>query len=205
MDATAISRTYARWAPVYDATFGWLTRHGRRRAADYINARGGSVLELGVGTGLSLADYDSALEVTGIDFSTDMLDKAREKVREQGLHQVRSLRQMDARHLDFADESFDTVAAMHVLSVVPEPERVMAEVARVLRPGGEVVIVNHFARETGFLAHLERWTAPLHDALGWHSDFDMARVLDQPGLSLVGKRSSPPFGLMTFLVLRKIG
>lgn len=205
MDATAISRTYARWAPIYDATFGWLTRRGRRRAVEYINAREGTVLELGVGTGLSLADYDRSLAVTGIDFSTDMLDLAREKVREQGLGHVRALRQMDARQLDFADESFDTVAAMHVLSVVPEPERVVAEIARVLRPGGEVVIVNHFARDTGFLAVVERLTAPLHDRLGWHSDFAMSRVLGQTTLGVAENRSSPPFGMMTFLVLRKAG
>lgn len=205
MDITAVSRTYARWAPFYDATFGWLTRRGRSRAARYINARGGAVLELGVGTGLSLADYDKTVAVTGIDFSAEMLEKARDKVRERGLSQVRALRRMDARQLDFADESFDTVAAMHVLSVVPEPERVMAEIARVLRPGGEVVIVNHFARESGALAAIERLTAPLHGALGWHSDFAMARVLGQPGLAVAEERPSPPFGMMTFLVLRKAG
>lgn len=205
MDIAAVSRTYARWAPVYDATFGWLTRHGRRRAARYINVRGGAVLELGVGTGLSLVDYEKTVAVTGIDFSAEMLEKAREKVRAQGLSQVRALRRMDARQLDFADESFDTVAAMHVLSVVPEPERVMAEVARVLRPGGEAVIVNHFARDTGSLAKLERLTAPLHGALGWHSDFAMSRILGQTNLHMVENRSSPPFGMMTFLVLRKAG
>lgn len=203
MDIAAISRSYARWAPVYDKTFGLLTARGRRRAVRHINARGGAVLELGVGTGLSLADYAPSLAVTGIDFSPEMLEKAREKVREKALGQVKSLRRMDARHLDFADESFDTVAAMHVLSVVPDPEKVMAEVARVLKPGGEAVILNHFARETGVLARLERMSAPLHDALGWHSDFPRARVLGQPALRLVAERSSPPLGMMTLMVLRK--
>lgn len=203
MDLASVSRTYARWAPFYDRTFGSLTSAGRRRAVDHINVRGGEVLELGVGTGLSLGGYAAPAMVTGIDFSHEMLDKARDKVAALGLRQVRALRHMDARQLDFADASFDTVAAMHVLSVVPEPERVMAEVARVLKPGGEVVIVNHFASDTGLLAAIERLSAPLHGALGWHSDFPLSRVLGQPTLHVAQKRSSPPFGMMTFLVLRK--
>ncbi len=203
MDITAVRRSYARWAPIYDATFGVLTHRGRIKAARYISGRGGSVLEVGVGTGLALVNYSRDVAVTGIDFSTEMLEKAREKVREKDLRQVRSLRQMDARQLDFADGSFDTVSAMHVLSVVPEPERVMSEIARVLKPGGEVVIVNHFARQRGILAVAERLSAPLHSALGWHSDFDKRRVLSQPGLEVIADTSCPPIGLMTFLVLKK--
>src|SRR5690606_35832983 len=134
MDIEAIRSSYSRWAPIYDRTFGAATNIGRRRAVDYINRRGGSVLEVGVGTGLSLEHYGPGTSVTGIDFSQEMLDKAIAKVQRLGLRQVRELRQMDARALDFPDGHFDTVTAMHVLSVVPQPERVMAEIARVCKP-----------------------------------------------------------------------
>ena len=120
-----------------------------------------------------------------------------------GLDHVAELRQMDARSLEFPDASFDTVAAMHVLSVVPEPERVMAEIARVLRPGGQVVITNHFRHERGVWAGLARAAAPLERVLGWHSDFEIDTVLQDPRLHVVTRRDLPPMGMMTFLVLEK--
>ena len=203
MDIDAVRSSYSRWAPVYDRTFGKVTEMGRRRAVDYINSRLGSVLEVGVGTGLSLDQYGPGLEVTGIDFSQEMLDKAIARVERLGLSHVRALRQMDARELDFPDNHFDTVTAMHVLSVVPEPERVMAEIARVCRPGGKVVITNHFAREKGPLAKVERVMAPLADIIGWHSDFRIETVLGEPSLTLEQRRPLPPMGMMTFLVLAK--
>ena len=202
MDLKAIETSYARWAPIYDATFGKVTNAGRRRAVGLINDRPGSVLEVGVGTGIALPLYDPACRVTGIDFSEDMLDKARAKVEEHDLGHVEALRQMDARDLDFPDNSFDTVAAMHVLSVVPEPEKVMAEIARVCAPGGRVVITNHFTRERGFLAFLERVTAPFANVLGWHSDFRIDTIL-RDDLEVTQRRSLPPVGMMTFLVMEK--
>lgn len=205
MEIEAVQKSYARWAPIYDSTFGAVTNTGRRRAAAYVNETGGSVLEVGVGTGLSLEHYGRNVRVTGIDYSSDMLAKAQDKVARMGLRQVVALRQMDARDLDFPDNSFDTVAAMHILSVVPEPERVVAEMARVCRPGGQIVIVNHFAREKGILAAVERATAPLDNLLGWHSDFEKARILGVPGLKVAVERILPPLGLMTLLVLRKEG
>ncbi|MDX8352173.1 class I SAM-dependent methyltransferase [Cognatiyoonia sp. IB215182] len=203
MDINAVGTSYARWAPIYDRTFGAITNRGRRKAVAYINANGHEVLEVGVGTGLSLHNYDPALAVTGIDFSHDMLAKAKQKVSEEGLGHVKELRQMDARELDFADDSFDTIALMHVISVVPEPERVMAEIARVCKPGGKVVITNHFARDKGFLALIERLTAPFANLLGWHSDFEMGTVLREDRLSVVEQSTIPPMGMMTFLVLEK--
>ncbi len=205
MELQAVKSSYARWAPIYDKTFGILTNAARKYAVAYVNTQGGSVLEVGVGTGLALPLYDPALQVSGIDFSEDMLDKAREKVSEAKLTHVKSLRQMDARSLDFADASFDTVVAMHILSVVPEPERVMAEIARVCKPGGHVVITNHFARETGLLASVEKVTAPFANTLGWHSDFDKSRVLGEPSLSVEEEHILPPLRMMTFLALRKAG
>lgn len=204
MEAAAVTKSYARWAPVYDSTFGAITNVGRRRTVGWINKNGGpKVLEVGVGTGLALPFYDKGMDVFGIDFSDEMLAKAQNKVEKKGLTQVKELRQMDARELDFPDESFDTVAAMHLLSVVPEPEKVMAEIARVLRPGGHVVISNHFARDKGFLAILERLTAPLENLLGWHSDFRKETILVVPELHIEIETKLPPMGIMTFLVLRK--
>ncbi|ANP36751.1 SAM-dependent methlyltransferase [Phaeobacter gallaeciensis] len=203
MELKAVQSSYARWAPIYDRTFGAVTNAGRRRVVNYITRRGGSVLEVGVGTGLSLPHYGADLRVTGIDFSTEMLAKAETRVAEMDLANVAGLRQMDARDLDFPDASFDTVAAMHVLSVVPEPQKVMAEIARVLKPGGEVVISNHFKSTQGVLASLEKISAPFANVLGWHSDFEIGTILGEETLSLKEQESLPPFGMMTFLVLKK--
>lgn len=205
MELQAVEKSYARWAPIYDRTFGAMTGVGRRRATALLSDLGGSVLEVGVGTGLALRHYGPDVRVTGVDYSAEMLGKARAKVAADGLRNVAALRRMDARHLDFPDDSFDHVAAMHVISVVPEPERVISEIARVVRPGGSVVIVNHFARRTGALAFAERVAAPLADLLGWHSDFDRARVLGEPTLTLAEEQTLPPLGMMTLMRLVKTG
>lgn len=203
MEIEAVSRSYRRWAPIYDRTFGAITDAGRLKAVDYINGRQGSVLEVGVGTGLSLGRYRPHLAITGIDISAEMLAKARAKVARDGLAHVRELREMDARQLDFPDGAFDTVVAMYVVSVVPEPERVVAEMARVCRPGGEVLIVGHFARDRGMLSLLERAFAPFANLLGWHSDFEKDRVLGEPRLAVREERTFPPFGMFTFLRMER--
>lgn len=203
MEIQAIERSYARWAPIYDYTFGAVTIVGRRHAATLLNSLGGKVLEVGVGTGLALRFYSPQVMVTGIDFSADMLAKARDKVARNGYTHVEALHQMDARTLEFADNSFDNVTAMHLLSVVPEPERVVSEMARVCKPGGTVLIVNHFARDSGWLARLEKLTSPLENLLGWHSDFERSRVLGDPRLRLVEERTLPPLGMMSMLRLVK--
>lgn len=203
MDIESVKTSYARWAPVYDKTFGQATKAGRKHAVDYINSRPGNVLEVGVGTGLSLPHYHPALSVTGIDFSGEMLEKARKRVDESKLDHVKELRQMDARDLDFPDNHFDTVTAMHIVSVVPEPERVMSEIARVCKPGGKVVITNHFARETGALSVIEKMISPFANSIGWHSDFRIERILSEDCLSVVTQKRLPPLGMMTFLALEK--
>lgn len=205
MEIDAVKTSYARWAPFYDNTFGAVTNTGRRAAARAISKLDGAeVLEVGVGTGLALPYYASDRRVTGVDFSDEMLAKARRRVKEERLTHVRKLLKMDARALEFADATFDAVAAMHIISVVPEPEKVMTEIVRVLKPGGRVFMTNHFAREKGALAQLERWSAPFSDLLGWHSDFEMAIVTDTPGLRVVAQDTLPPLGMMTFLVLEKV-
>jgi phosphatidylethanolamine/phosphatidyl-N-methylethanolamine N-methyltransferase len=204
MRVDAVRKSYARWAPIYDLAFGRITQGGRRLAARHVNRMGGSVLEVGVGTGLAFGLYARNVQVTGIDVSAEMLAKAAEKVERQGLGHVAGLHQMDARKLDFPDQSFDHVAAMHIMSVVPEPERVLAEMIRVCRIGGDIMIANHFAREKGGWSVAARALAPLANLLGWHSDFARARVMGDARLRLEEEASVPPFGLMTFLRFRRI-
>lgn len=203
MDIETIKNSYQRWAPVYDATFGQITHAGRRAAVRHINTLAGRVLEVGVGTGLALDLYARHLHVTGIDYSEAMLRRARDKVKRRRLNHVEDLRQMDARALDFPDQSFDVVAAMHVLSVVPEPTVVMREIARVLRPGGQLVITNHFKHERGLLAVLARAAAPLDSVLGWHSDFEIKTVLQEPQLAVLTRSPLPPMRMMTLLVMER--
>ncbi|MCC5960608.1 MAG: methyltransferase domain-containing protein [Rhodobacteraceae bacterium] len=203
MKPEAITASYRRWAPIYDMTFGRITNTGRRHATKVANSTGGKVLEVGVGTGLALPFYDPSLDVTGIDFSEDMLTRARTKVADEKLVHVRELRQMDARKLDFPDASFDTIVAMHLISVVPDPEQVMAEMARVCKPGGQILLVNHFAREEGWLAWLERKFAPFADYMGWHSNFPKDRVLGEQALRLVEETPLTKLGVFTFLRMEK--
>ncbi len=204
MDIDAVTASYRRWAPIYDATFGKITRPGRLRATAHANALGGRVLEVGVGTGLALRHYRPELEVTGIDFSNEMLERAHEKVDELGLSNVSDLRQMDARVLDFPDDRFDTVVAMYLISVVPEPEKVLAEMARVCKPDGEIVLVNHFAKDDGPLGRLESMLGPFADRMGWHADFRLDTVLGSGSVAELGREPLPPLGLFTFLRLKPL-
>ncbi|PYF11244.1 phosphatidylethanolamine N-methyltransferase /phosphatidyl-N-methylethanolamine N-methyltransferase [Rhodobacter viridis] len=205
MHTDAIARSYKRWAPIYDRTFGKITHAGRHHAAREVNSTGGAVLEVGIGTGLALDLYEpSKVAVTGIDLSPDMLAKAQARAEAQGLRNVAGLHIMDARELAFEDESFDHVVALHIMSVVPEPRRVLAEMARVCRVGGTVLITNHFARETGGWGVAAKLAAPMADALGWHSDFARDEVMSEPRLKLVEETRLPPFGLMTYLRFRRV-
>ena len=204
MQVEAIQKSYRRWAPVYDLTFGRITQGGRALAAAHVNAQGGSVLEVGIGTGLALDFYGPQVRVTGIDVSAEMLREAEVKARKRGLKTLAGLHQMDARQIAFPDASFDHVAAMHVMSVVPEPERVLDEMARLCRPGGSILIANHFAGRAEGWTFAERLAAPLANLLGWHSDFAIERVLGHPSLHLEEARQVRPFGLMTFLRFRRV-
>lgn len=209
IDEDAVKSAYRRWAPVYDHTFGRVAAEGRQHAVEIINQGKGRVLEVGVGTGLSLPAYGRQLEIVGIDLSPEMLEKARERVAAEGLGNVAGLHEMDASDLRFPDASFDTVVAMYVLTVVPEPEKVMRELARVCRPGGEVLLVNHFSTEQGkpgwegMVGWVERRMAPFADMLGWRPVFDLERVLVCKDLTLIAKRGLRPWGLFTMIRFRK--
>jgi phosphatidylethanolamine/phosphatidyl-N-methylethanolamine N-methyltransferase len=203
MDEAAIRSAYRRWAPVYDNTFGRVAAEGRKHAVELINKRQGRVLEVGVGTGLSLPGYRRDLEIAGIDLSPEMLEKARERVATERLTNVAGLHEMDAGDLKFPDATFDTVVAMYVMTVVPDPENVMRELSRVCRPGGEVLIVNHFSADDGMRGWVERRMAPFADMLGWRPVFDVDRVMVCSDLHLVEKRGLRPLGLFTMMRFRK--
>lgn len=203
LDSDSVKVAYRRWAPVYDHTFGKVSDEGRRHTVEVINKSEGKVLEVGVGTGLSLPDYKKSLEIVGIDLSREMLEKARERVAEEGLTNVAGLYEMDAGELKFADGSFDTVVAMYVMTVVPDPDKVMRELARVCKPGGQVVLVNHFSTEEGVRGWVERRMAPFGDKLGWHPVFDVERVMICPELKMVEKVALRPLGIFTLVRFKK--
>ena len=203
IDEGAVLDAYRRWAPIYDYTFGRIAREGRRHAVEVINESDGRVLEVGVGTGLSLPDYDNGLEIVGIDLSPEMLDKARERVTKEGLSNVAGLHVMDAGDLQFPDASFDCVVAMYVITVVPDPEKVMRELARVVKPGGEVMLVKHFSQDDGVRGWVERRMAPFADLVGWHSVFEVSRVMVCDDLNLLDRQALRPWGLFTMMRFRK--
>lgn len=195
---------YRRWAPVYDHTFGMVAAQGRRHVVEVINQMPRArLLEVGVGTGLSLPDYSPKHEIVGVDLSPEMLEKARERVVEEGLDNVTGLHEMDAGELDFPDNSFDIVVAMFVMTVVPDPEKVMRELSRVAKPGGQVILVNHFSQEEGLRGWVERRMAPFADKIGWRSVFDVDRVMVCDNLSLTERLALRPMGLFTMLRFNK--
>ena len=203
LDAAAVRTAYRRWASFYDASFGGISTWGRRAAVDAVNALPGRrVLEVGVGTGLALPRYRRDKRVVGIDLSPDMLARARTRVAEAQLVQVEALHEMDAEATSFPDASFDIAAAMFVASVVPHPRRLLAELRRVVRPGGHILFVNHFAAERGLRWWAERTLAPASRALGWHPDFRIEALLPAADLGVASRRAVPPFGLFTLVELR---
>lgn len=198
MDADAVRAAYRRWASVYDLAFGMISAPARRRTIDLVNRLAGDrVLEVGVGTGLALPSYDASKRITGIDLSAEMLLRARERVAEQGLSNVEALLELDAEETGFPDDSFDIAVAMFVASVVPHPRQLLAEMRRVVRPGGHLLFVNHFAAQRGPRWWVERAMAPASHALGWHPDFFLGALLGAPDLAVVELTNVPPLGLFT--------
>jgi phosphatidylethanolamine/phosphatidyl-N-methylethanolamine N-methyltransferase len=205
MDESDVISAYRRWAPVYDHTFGIVAAEGRKHAVEILNRGTGKILEVGVGTGLSLPTYNRDLDIVGIDLSPEMLDKARERVAEKRLTNVSGLHVMDASKLTFADNMFDTVVAMYVMTVVPDPEKVMRELARVCKPGGQVLLVNHFSQDEGMRGWIERRMAPFGDKLGWRPLFETSRVTVCDNLKVMETQALRPFGLFTMMRFVKTG
>lgn len=195
---------YARWAPVYDPIFGVITGRAIRATMAEVNALSpGRILEVGVGTGIALPHYKKEHRVTGIDLSPDMLARAEKRVKEQSLANVEALAEMDAGKLAFGDGSFDGAVAMFVMTVVPDVPAVLGEMIRVVRPGGRIVIVNHFSAKAGPRAAVERWLSRYATSLGWHPEFDKRAVTGRPEMTLLTEKSLSPFGLYTLLVFAR--
>jgi phosphatidylethanolamine/phosphatidyl-N-methylethanolamine N-methyltransferase len=203
LDADDVRAAYKRWAGIYDVVFGGVSMIGRRRAVQLANRMPGSrVLEVGVGTGLALPHYLPMKRITGIDLSTEMLAQARKRVAESALANVEALHEMDAEATDFEDGSFDIAVAMFVASVVPRPRALLAEMRRVVRPGGNILFVGHFRAEKGPRWWVERAMAPASRALGWHPDFAVEELLSPEELVRSTANAVPPFGIFTLVRLR---
>ncbi len=202
LDADAVRSAYRRWAAIYDTVFGGVSASGRRRAVAAVNALPGQdVLEVGVGTGLALPHYLPQKRVTGIDLSSDMLERAHARVARDGLANVIDLHEGDAEATGFADDQFDIAVAMFVASVVPNPRRLLAEMRRVVKPGGSLLFVNHFAATGGVRLAVERAMAPAGRALGWHPDFKTEALLPPEDLARAISQAVPPLGLFTLVRL----
>jgi phosphatidylethanolamine/phosphatidyl-N-methylethanolamine N-methyltransferase len=209
LDKETITKAYARWAPVYDLVFGAVFERGRMAAIEAAERIGGRILEVGVGTGISLPDYSRANRICGVDISEPMLVKARERVSELGLTHVEGLWVMDAEHLAFPDASFDVVVAQYVITTVPNPEATLDEFARVLKPGGEIVLVSRVGAEAGMRRALEKWFAPAARKLGWRTEFSFQRYAQWAartnGMRLAERRAMPPFGHFALIRFAKEG
>lgn len=207
LDNSTVKSAYARWAPIYDAVCGPVMVKGRRAAASAARAVGCRILEVGVGTGLSFDDYDATTEITGIDLSAPMLDKAREKMASGRYPYVREVWLMDAHAMTFASATFDCVVAQFVITLVADPERVLSECHRVVKPGGRIILVNHLYSEVGLAAAVERWAAQHTRSLGLRPEFPFARLQAwahaNQDARLVERRRVAPFGIYTLVCFER--
>jgi phosphatidylethanolamine/phosphatidyl-N-methylethanolamine N-methyltransferase len=207
LDHRTIASAYARWAPVYDLVFDKVMAPGRRALAEAANRPNGKVLVVGVGTGLELPYLSPTRQIVGVDLSLAMLQLARNRIRKTDLGNVAGLLVMDAMRLGFPDNSFDVVAAPYVLTVVPDPVHTLDEMLRVTKPGGELVLVNHFGGESPVLARAERILARYSSRLGWHPEFSWQIVAawleKQSQATLAERRLLTPLGLFTLTRIAK--
>ena len=207
MQTNEIAAAYDRWAPIYDLVFGGVFKTGRRLAVDAADRIGGRVLEVGVGTGISLPQYGRHCLLTGIDIADSMLDKARERVRRRGLKNVEDIAVMDAENLRFEKDSFDVVVAQYVVTAVPNPEQALNEFMRVVRPGGEIIITTRISADEGFRARLEKSLMPVTSKLGWRTEFPWSRYEAwadaNPHIRLIEHRPLPPLGHFSLVRYRK--
>jgi ubiquinone/menaquinone biosynthesis C-methylase UbiE len=207
-DRQVMEKAYARWAPVYDALCGPIFLNGRRAAAAAARETGGRILEIGVGTGLSFDDYDASTEITGIDMSEPMISRARERLARGRYSFVKDLAVMDASDLEFPDATFDCVVGQFVITLVADPERVLSECARVVKPGGQIILVNHLYSERGLAATIERILAQKARRLGLRPEFPFQRLADwaqsHGGAELIERRKVPPLGIYTLVRFRRV-
>ena len=193
-------RTYRLFAGSYDVVFGPIFHPGRKAAVEVANDRPNQrILEVGVGTGLSLPHFRKDARVTGIDVSKEMLAKARRRVERDRLKQVEALQEMDAEMMSFEENAFDAVLALYVASVVPNPARFAAEIRRVCIPGGTIVVVNHFMSDNPPMRFIEKRLAPLAGKIGFHADFALDNFLRVSRLQVREMRPSNLFGYWKLL------
>jgi phosphatidylethanolamine/phosphatidyl-N-methylethanolamine N-methyltransferase len=209
IDRESVERAYDRWAPIYDLVFGGVFGKGRHAAIVATNSIGGRVLEVGVGTGISLPQYAANTRIFGTDISEAMLAKARQRVTDQRLKNVEGLAVMDAEKLEFPDNSFDVVMAQYVVTAVPNPEKALDEFARVLRPGGELIILSRVSADAGMRHFIEQRLQPVVRRLGWRTDFAWSRFAQWAAgahdVELVERRPVPPLGHFSLIRFRKLG
>lgn len=207
MDIETIKKVYNRYTPIYNIAFNSCLQPGRKLATQFINTNlpsGAKILEVGVGTGLSLPFYNSQLEITGIDVAADMLSKAQLLVKNKRLHHVKALLEMNAEFLKFPDHSFDAVVAMYVVSVVPDLERFIDEITRVCKPGGDIIFVNHFQSNNKLARAIEKKLSKLHRFLGFHTDLSLQRLLNHAKLQLNKYQKINLFGYWTLVHCKNI-
>lgn len=202
-----MEKAYARWAPIYDALCGPVFVNGRRAAARAARNVGGRILEIGVGTGLSFDDYDATTEITGIDISEPMIARARVRMSRGDYPFVKELAVMDAHDLAYPDGSFDCVVGQFVITLVENPEHVLSECARVVRPDGQIILVNHLYSERGLAAAVERLLARKAHKLGLRPEFPFQRLAAwaqaHGGAELIERRKVKPFGVYTLVRFRR--
>ncbi len=197
-----VVKAYRRYGRLYNLVFGPVMEPGRKQALKIMDCQPEQkILELGVGTGLALPYYPRDVRITGIDVSSEMLRQARETIDKYEMQNVELL-QMDAQDLQFADDSYEKVAVMYVASVVPDPKKMMEEVKRVCRPDGDIFVLNHFASRKKVVRGFEKIIAPLANVVGFHSDFDMDRFLDDSGIELRSITRVNAFGYWKLLHFR---
>jgi phosphatidylethanolamine/phosphatidyl-N-methylethanolamine N-methyltransferase len=202
---SAMSKAYAHWAPIYDTVYAKMLRPARREAVAAAQSNGARILEVGCGTGLSLRDYGPGFQVTGVDLSEPMLRQAQAKIDQFTLHDSCALAVMDACRLGFADDGFDAVVGQFMITLVPDAEAALDEFARVLRPGGEIILANHIGAQSGLLAAIENGVAPLAQKLGWRSNFPLQRISDwarSRGFNVASVKRVAPVGFFTLIRLQ---
>ena len=179
MDTQSIEKAYQRYASIYDLTFGKIFHKGRAVSVDLLAPlRDEKILEVGVGTGLTLPFFSHDCHITGIDLSEHMLEKAHHKIESHGFKHVDVVK-MDAMKMDFPDNHFNSVIAAYVISVVPDPVQVLKEMSRVCRRGGKIVFINHFKCDNRMIATLEEFASPLSKLLGFKTDLALEPILAQ--------------------------
>ena len=184
MDLKKVERVYSAYSGIYDQTFGRIFHESRQAAVRDLNVKPGEkILEVGVGTGLALPLYPSHCRVVAIDFSAGMLEKARARAQEYRLQHV-ELHRMDAARMDFPDDSFDTVMAAYVVTAVPDYRGVVSEMIRVCRPGGRIIMLNHFSNGNKLIAAVEKAISPLCKHIGFRTDLSLNHVLEGTTLSV---------------------